>query len=88
MSRSPLIFTAHAGLANRLRALVGYRTLAELTGRSLVVYWPTERACRRSCRPSKPQHLRCGRPMNSTGLVRSPSLVGPTDSRQNSVEDR
>ncbi len=45
MTNPPLIFLAHAGLANRLRALVGYRTLAERSGRRLVVHWPNERAC-------------------------------------------
>jgi hypothetical protein len=40
-----LVFNASAGLANRLRALVGYRALAELRGMSFGVHWPVDREC-------------------------------------------
>lgn len=41
----PIVFASRNGLANRLRALVGYRALADLLGRPFVVYWPSDRSC-------------------------------------------
>jgi hypothetical protein len=42
---SPIVFEAQAGLANRLRALVGYRTLAEVNKTLFCVRWIRNPSC-------------------------------------------
>jgi len=45
MTSSPRVFSAKDGLGNRLRALVGFRVLAELEQVPLLIHWEATPAC-------------------------------------------